>query len=99
MRVVAFVNNYNPNDKLDCKVLNANQCLLDGTDPTYINKVYDRSIIDMVTVYDMQGRVVVRLTGQTNTNDAIRILDSLPKGVYIVETENTKGTKRSKVSK
>ena len=53
----------------------------------------------MVTVYDMQGRVVVRLTGQTNTNDAIRILDSLPKGVYIVETENTKGTKRSKVSK
>ena len=99
MRVVAFVTNYNPNDKLDCKVLNANQCLLDGTDPTYINKVYDRSIIDMVTVYDMQGRVVVRLTGQTNTNDAIRILDSLPKGVYIVETENTNGTKRSKVSK
>ena len=66
---------------------------------TYINKVYDRSIIDMVTVYDMQGRVVVRLTGQANTNDAIRILDSLPKGVYIVETENTNGTKRSKVSK
>lgn len=98
MSVVAFVTNYNPEDKLNCQVLNANQCMLDGSDPTYINKVYDSTPVT-VTIYDMQGRAVIRQTGQNDTDDTFRALHMLPGGVYIIETENANGTKRIKVSK
>lgn len=107
MRVVAFVTKHNPKDKRDCQVLNAEHCTLDGSDPTYINKVYTNDGISTITVYDTSGREVARISRQTgneetlhtNPADARQTVDMLPRGVYIVVVDSQQGCRRYKVSK
>lgn len=96
MEVVAIIGNFNPDNELDCKVVNANSCKL-GEKTGIENTIYDNSLnvysygniiyIDGenngAEVYSMQGNIVKNIKGYVNE---INMSDEA-NGLYLVRVK------------
>ena len=76
MKIVAFVSNYNADDRNDCQVLNTNELLIKHV-ISGIDTVTKPGKADSFDVYTPSGICVLK---KASAND----LQQLPQGIYIV---------------
>lgn len=80
MKIVAFVSNYNADDRNDCQVLNTNELLIKHV-ISGIDTVATPGKADSFDVYTPSGICVLK---KASAND----LQQLPQGIYIVNGKN-----------
>lgn len=87
MNAIAFVGNYNSNDRTDCRIVGAAKVEVDENRASAIPSIAADATNSGLQVTDIQGRTVLK----TNNISAIK---QLPRGLYIIKS----GKRVSKIS-
>lgn len=90
MRAVAFIANYNPQDKNDCRVYNAEAALLAGSSTGIGSLRAADAAPDSWAIYSVSGEKVASGNGETSMKAA---LATAQRGVYVIR----KGSEKRKV--